>query len=129
LTSGADERNSRTIMDGLQEREQGTAHRARHYGITSLSPARADPARLLTLRCGHWTIENRVHRQKDVAFGEDARLVHLGQGSTVLALLQDAALNALHQAGVRQVPARLRLHAQHLEQAVALVVNPPTAHA
>ena len=110
-------------------RQAGADHRAVPYGITSLPPARADPARLLALRRGHWTIENRVHRHKDVAFCEEASLVHLGQGPTVLALLPDAALHALHQAGVRQVAARLRLHAQHPEQAVALVVNPPPTHA
>ena len=110
-------------------RQGGTDHRAVHYGITSLSPERADPIRLLALRRGHWTIENRVHRHKDVAFGEDASLVHLGQGSTVLALLRKAALTALHQARCRHGAARLRLHAQHSEQAVALVVNPPPTHA
>ena len=102
-------------------REHGTTHRARHYGITSLTPAQADPARLLALRRGHWVIENALHRQKDVAFGEDASLVHLGQGPTVLALLRDAALNCLHHAGIRQIAARLRLHAQYPEQAAALV--------
>jgi predicted transposase YbfD/YdcC len=107
----------------------GERHRALHYGITSLTPAQADPARLLALRRGHWSIENALHRQKDVAFGEDASLVHLGQGPTVLALLRDAALNLLHQAGIRRVAARLRLHAQHPERAVALVVTAPLTRA
>jgi len=110
-------------------REHGVEHRALHYGITSLPPNRADPARLLTLRRGHWAIENRLHRQKDVAFGEDASLVHLGQGPTVMALVRDAALTLLHQAGIRQIAARLRVHAQHPELAVALVVNPPPTRA
>ena len=87
------------------------------------------PARLLALRRGHWAIENALHRQKDVAFGEDASLIHLGQGPTVMALLRDAALNLLHQAGIRRLAARLRLHAQHPEQAVALVVADPPTHA
>lgn len=110
-------------------RQRGTDHRAVHYGITSLTPEQADPARLLALRRGHWTIENGVHRQKDVAFGEDASLVHLGQGPTVLALLRDAALTTLHRAGCRRVAARLRQLAQYPAQAVALVVNPPDTHA
>lgn len=104
-------------------REHGAPHRALHYGITSLAPAHADAARLLALRRGHWSIENQLHRHKDVTFGEDASLIHLGQGPTVLALLRDAALNMLHQAGIRQIAARLRLYAQHPEQAVALVVS------
>lgn len=59
-------------------RDRGKAHRALHYGIASLTPAQADPTRLLALRRGHWAIENALHRQQDVAFGEDACLVHFG---------------------------------------------------
>jgi len=110
-------------------RERDHDHRARHYGITSLPPGRADAAYLLALRRGHWAIENALHRQKDVAFGEDASLIHLGQGPTVMALLRDAALNLLRRAGVRQIAARLRHHAQYPEQAVALVISPPATHA
>jgi len=105
-------------------RERGTPKRALHYGITSLTPQQADPARLLALRRGHWTIENRLHRRKDVSFGEDASLIHVGQGPTVMALLRDAAVSLLHRAGVQRVAARLRTHSQHPEQAVALVVGP-----
>lgn len=109
--------------------ERGIPHRALRYGITSLGPADADPARLLALRRGHWGIENRLHRHKDVAFGEDASLVHLGQGPIVMALLRDAAITLLHRAGVRQVAARLRTHSQHPAQAVALVVGALPTHA
>jgi predicted transposase YbfD/YdcC len=107
----------------------GTRHRALRYGITSLAPDQADAARLLALRRGHWAIENALHRQKDVAFGEDASLIHLGQGPTVMALVRDAALTVLHQAGIRRIATRLRLFAQHPELAIALVVNPPPTHA
>ncbi len=109
--------------------ERGTTKRARHYGITSLAPEQADAARLLELRRGHWSIENRLHRRKDVTFGEDASLVHAGQGPTVMALLRDAAVSLLHRAGVRKVAARLRAHSQHPDQAVALVLGPLPAHA
>jgi predicted transposase YbfD/YdcC len=105
-------------------REQGQAKRTLHYGITSLGPEVADPARLLALRRGHWSIENRLHRHKDVNFGEDASLIHAGAGPTVMALLRDAALNLLHQAGVRRIASCLRRHSQHPEGAVALVVGP-----
>lgn len=108
---------------------KGVLHTARHYGITSLTPTQADAEQLLTLRRGHWTIENAVHRQKDVAFGEDSSLIHCQAGPTVMALLRDAALNLLHQAGIRQIAPRLRLHAQHPERAVALVVTPLPSHA
>jgi predicted transposase YbfD/YdcC len=105
-------------------REQGQGKRALHYGITSLAPELADPARLLALRRGHWTIENRLHRRKDVTFGEDASLIHVGAGPTVMALLRDAAVSLLHRTGVRRVASRLRTHSQHPERAVALVLGP-----
>jgi predicted transposase YbfD/YdcC len=105
-------------------RERGRTKRALHYGITSLRPEAADAARLLALRRGHWAIENRLHRCKDVNFGEDASLIHVGQGPTIMALLRDAAVSLLHGAGVRRVASRLRAHSQHPERAVALVVGP-----
>lgn len=105
-------------------RERDMVKRAVGYAITSLPPERADPAQLLALKRGHWAIENRLHRCKDVNLGEDASLIHAGQGPYVVALLRDAAVSVLHRAGVRQIAARLRRHSQHPEQAVALVVGP-----
>ncbi len=110
-------------------RAHGTQRHCRHYGITSLTPTRATPAQLLTLKRGHWGIENRLHRTKDVAFNEDASLIHLGHGPTVLALLRDAAVNLLHRAGVSRVTACLRDHSQHPERAVRLLIDPPPTHA
>ena len=105
-------------------REHGQAKRTLRYGITSLAAQEADAAQLLALRRGHWSIENRLHRHKDVAFGEDASLIHVGQGPTVMALLRDAAVSLLHHAGVRRIATGLRQHSQRPEQAVALVLGP-----
>ena len=55
--------------------------------------------------------------------------MHAGHGPMVLALLRDAALSRLRRAGVRAVAAWLRHHGQHPEPAVALVCDPPPAHA
>jgi len=109
--------------------ERGQRKQARHYGITSLAPERADPVRLLALKRSHWAIENRLHRRKDVTLGEDASLVHAGQGPTVMALLRDAALSVLHLAGITRVAARLRRHSQYPKGAVALVLGPLPTHA
>jgi predicted transposase YbfD/YdcC len=105
-------------------REHGHAKRAIHYGITSLDPETGPPDRLLSLKRGHWAIENRLHWRKDVTFGEDACLIHVGYGPMVMALLRDAAVSLLHRHGVRQVAARLRAHSQYPDQAIALVVGP-----
>lgn len=105
-------------------REHGQPKRARHYGITSLSPEAGPPDRLLALKRGHWAIENRLHRRKDVTFGEDASLIHTGQGPLVMALLRDAAVSLLHRHGIWRVAACLRRHSQQPEAAIALVVGP-----
>lgn len=110
-------------------REHDQRKRAIHYGITSLTPAAADPARLLALKRAHWGIENHLHRCKDVNLGEDASLIHVGQGPRVMTLLRDATVNLLHLAGIRQIAACLRRHSQHPERAVALVVSPPPTRA
>ncbi len=99
--------------------EHGRIKRARHYGITSLPPQDADPARLLALKLGHWAIEHRLHRRKDVLFGEDASLIRAGHGP---ALLRDATVSLLHHAGIQRVAAQLRRHSQHPEEAMVLVV-------
>jgi predicted transposase YbfD/YdcC len=110
-------------------RERGTTKRALHYGITSLPPDAGPPGHLLTLKRGHWRIENLLHRRKDVTLGEDASLLHRGQGPTVMAQLREAALGLLHRVGVRRVAARLRDHSQYPALAVALVVGPPSGDA
>ena len=112
-------------------REHGTAKQALLYGITSLSPADGPPERLLALKRGtpargYPAIENGLHRVKDVTLGEDQSTLHMGQGPTVMAFLRDAALSLLRRAGIHQIAARLREHAQDPAPAVALVLAAPT---
>ena len=103
--------------------EHGATKSAVRYGITSLPPGVADAARLLSLRRGHWQIENQLHFVKDVTLGEDRSLVHLGYGPAVLAMLRDLALNLLRQAGNRAIAPRLRYHSRHPEEVVALLTQ------
>ena len=110
-------------------RQNGTAHRQVRYGITSLPREIGTAQRLLQLRRRHWLIENRGHRAKDVNLGEDACLIHVQQGPTVLALLRDASLNLLRQAGYTRIAATIRAHAQHPDAAVALLLQPPPTRA
>ncbi len=110
-------------------REGGSGHRHLHYGITSLPPADADAARLLALKRGHWQIENRLHRVKDVTLGEGRSAIHAGAGPAVRCLLRDTALGLLHQGGCRAVASRLRALADHPASALALVLGHPPTHA
>ena len=42
------------------------------YGITSVPKDRGTPEKLLAWNRGHWSVENRNHRARDVNFREDA---------------------------------------------------------
>jgi predicted transposase YbfD/YdcC len=102
---------------------KGKAHRVVRYGITSLPPAVADPARLLAIKRAHWQIENRLHRPKDVALGEDASLVHRGHGPDILAILRNLAISLLRAAGITTIAAHLRHLSSHPEEALRLVAD------
>lgn len=102
--------------------ERGESKREVQYGITSLPPAVADASRSLALKRGHWQIENALHRVKDVTFGEDRSLVHLGNGPAVMAMLRDASISLLRKTGSRAIARCLRYNSCHPEQAVALLI-------
>jgi predicted transposase YbfD/YdcC len=105
-------------------REHGQDKRQVRYGITSVPPSLGSPQRLLSLKRGHWLIENQGHRSKDVNLAEDASLLHAGFGPAIVATLRDAALSVLRSAGYSTIAARLRHYGQYPEQAVALVTSP-----
>jgi predicted transposase YbfD/YdcC len=107
-------------------REHGRRHEQVRYGVTSLPPAIGTAQRLLALKRGHWCIENRAHRTKDVNFGEDASLVHVGAGPIIYAMLRDAAVSLLRAAGITHIAAHLRRCSQHPDDALALLLTPPT---
>ena len=80
----------------------------RAYAITSLTPERADAARLLDIWRGHWGIENRLHWVRDVVFGEDQSQVRTGSAPQLLAALRNLVIGMLRLGGVRNISAALR---------------------
>ena len=75
--------------------KSGRATETTHYFVTSLSPERADPSRLLRIFRGHWGIENGAFHVTDDSFGEDRHVLTAHRGAAVLSLLRQAALNLL----------------------------------
>ncbi|MDA8395459.1 MAG: ISAs1 family transposase [Candidatus Dormibacteraeota bacterium] len=69
------------------------------YGVTSLLPERADPARLMKLVRGHWEIENRLHWVRDVTMGEDGSQIRTRSSPHAMASLRNLAIGALRLAG------------------------------
>ena len=91
------------------------------YGISSLPPEQASAEDLLTLRRGHWTIENLSHRTRDVIFAEDASQVRCGNIPHVMAALRNTVLTLLRISGHTQIAKALRFFAAHPWKALDII--------
>ncbi len=91
------------------------------YGLTSLPPQQADPARLLQLHRGHWSIENGSHAVRDMAYDEDRQQIRRHHGPRVMATLRNVALGLLRLAGYRGIAAALRRMAANRRLAFGLL--------
>jgi len=91
------------------------------YGVTSLSPERATPERLLELVRGHWAIENKSHWVRDVTFDEDRSQVRSGRLPQVMAALRNTAIGLLRAAGYRNIAKAGRQLAAQPDRALALI--------
>lgn len=95
------------------------------YGVTSLTPSEASAAQVEALWRGHWTIENRVHRVRDVTWGEDASQVRRGHAPQALAALRNGLLSLLRVLGWTQIADATRHYGAFAHRAIALLSTPP----
>jgi len=99
----------------------GTQHETT-YLITSLPPRQADPARLLALIRGHWSIESR-HYVRDVTFGEDRSRLRTGHAPQVMAALRNLVLTLIRRTGTTQIAAYRRHLAAYPAKALRLLLS------
>jgi hypothetical protein len=102
---------------------QGVTTRETVHGITSLSPERADAARLLVLTRGHWGIENGLHYKRDVTLKEDGSRVRCGSAPQVMAALRNSIVHLLDRTGDSLAEA-LRTMSNCFNKALALLGLP-----
>ena len=95
------------------------------YGVSSLPSAAASAAQVEALWRGHWTIENRVHRVRDVTWGEDAGQVRRGHAPQALAALRNGLLSLLRALGWTQIADATRHYGAFAHRALALLSSPP----
>lgn len=95
------------------------------YGVTSLPTRSASAAQLEALWRGHWTIENRVHRVRDVTWGEDAGQVRAGHAPQALAALRNGLLSLLRALGWTQIADATRHYGAFAPRAIQLLSTPP----
>lgn len=91
--------------------EEITTGKTRHeivYGITSLTPEKASPQRLLQLNREHWSIENSLHHVRDTTYYEDHSQIRTKTAPQVMATLKNIAISILHLKGVPNIASSLR---------------------
>jgi len=89
--------------------------------LTSLTPAQADPSKLLQIWRGQWQRENGLHSVRDVAWGEDASQIRCGQGPAVFAAVRNTALGLMRRAKQTTIAAAQRRYAMYPAEALALL--------
>ncbi len=100
---------------------KGQWHEAVRYGVSSLPAMIAVPERLLTLKRGHWRIENGLHSVKDVTLDEDKSTIHHDNGPKIMAALRNTAVSLLRHAGFSTIAARMRYNSTHPEAALMVL--------
>jgi predicted transposase YbfD/YdcC len=110
---------TRTVRTGV--RTGATTRSETVYLITSLPPRHADPARLLTLIRGHWSVESR-HWLRDVTFGEDAARLRTGAAPQIMAAVRNLVITLIRRTGTTQIAAYRQHLRTHPAKALRLLV-------
>ena len=95
------------------------------YGLTSLTPAEADPARLLALLRSYWGIENGLHYRRDVTFKEDRCRLKIGHAARTMATINNLVLGLIRRQGYTNAPQARRRYNAHPLKAVKLIFQKP----
>jgi len=78
------------------------------YGITSRTAKQADPARVLSVNRGHWTIENSCHYILDWNYDEDRSRIRTGYGPENITRMRRFAIGVIKSKKVRSVAQKMR---------------------
>jgi Transposase DDE domain len=94
------------------------------YGITSLSPDKADAAKLSVFVRDHWKIENKLHYVRDVTLREDACRVRSGSAPQVLAALRNGIVHILAGVEANHCPEAIEILQTDKDKAMKLIGIP-----
>jgi predicted transposase YbfD/YdcC len=89
------------------------------YGLTSHTPATANPARVLAFNRGHWSVENGCHYLLDWNWDEDRCTIRTGHGPENLTALRRFAIGVIKSKSRDTVAATI----QRLARNVRLVFD------
>lgn len=85
-------------------------------GIARLLPNHTTVEELAALIQGHWSIENHLHRERDVVFGEDKSTIRTRQGPQIMAAIRNLIIAMFHYAKVSSFPKKMRRFAAKPEE-------------
>jgi predicted transposase YbfD/YdcC len=102
-------------------KKTGEASKETVYGITSLSPEKASPKRLLKIVRNHWHIENKSHWVRDVTFDEDRSQVRSGNTPQVMASLRNTVIGLMRYSGITNIASACRKYSAQPELALELI--------
>jgi len=105
----------------VTELKSGKRRQETVFAITSLTPAQADPDKLLSLNRGQWGIENRSHYVRDVTFDEDRSCIRVGNGPAMMAALRNFAIALARLLGFTNIARALRAFAHQPRRALAAI--------
>jgi hypothetical protein len=81
------------------------------------------PAQLAASVRGHWAIEDRLHRVRDMDFEEDRSQTRTASGPRVMASLRNLAITILRLAGHASIAAARRHHARRPDRPLRTIMN------
>lgn len=91
--------------------------------VTSLSSQQAAPRDILRLLRDHWVVENKVHRVRDVSYGEDQG--HGRKIGSLLAWARNAAISIMRRHGVKYIPEGWRFGSAHPNTVLTWLTHVP----
>jgi hypothetical protein len=73
-------------------------------------------AQVCDLIRGHWSIENSLHRTRDVIFNEDTSTIRSGHAPQTMAILKNIVTSLFQRGTVRSFPTAMRRFAANPEE-------------
>ncbi len=90
------------------DKKSGKSSNETVYGVTSLSPNQANPAKILQINRGHWVIENTCHYIIDWNYDEDRSRIRTGYGPENITRLRRFAVGLIKSKRVKSVAQKMR---------------------
>jgi predicted transposase YbfD/YdcC len=91
------------------------------FGITSLSPEKANLCKLAQYVRGHWSIENSLHYVRGFTFDEDRSQVRTNAGPRVMASLRNLAISLIRLKESNNIFKTIRSVGRNPERALSLI--------